>query len=121
MKGLLIKIAFLLLAFNASAQITSTGGQVYLRDGDLYSLTNPTICVSPNFVYETDSWRIRCNAACGVDSGQNIEFIVTLTATEIDAFTGTGTETGAIIMACELAIIDYLESIAANAAITFSN
>ena len=71
--------------------------------------------------YISDAWHVRIHVGCGVDSVSPSEFQITFTAAEIDAFTGTGTETVALVDAVEQAVIAYLEGITENSGITFSN
>lgn len=127
MKKILFAIALLFAAITAKAQITSSGGQVYLADDALLSFTEPNICINPTFSYRTRSWVIRCYVGCSgspdyeyLAGGQ--EFTLIFTAAEIDAYTATaGTETEEIVDACEQAVIDYLDAIALNSGITFSH
>ena len=115
----------LFFANSAKAQIASSGGQVYLRTGDITSYTNPYISVSPQYNPFSETWVVTCTVAPVVApaAGREIvEFRVTLTKTELDAYTGTGsTDTEYIISAVEQAVIDYLEAITANSGITFTN
>lgn len=46
---------------------------------------------------------------------------ILLTKAVVDAKTGSGTETEACLDAVELAVIDYLDGITENAAVTFTN
>lgn len=105
----------------ASAQITSTGGQVYLHEGDLASYTNPTFCVAPKFSYSAELWIVELEINCGSDLARSVDFVVALRKADIDALTGTGTETGALIDAIEQAVITILEAVPENAAITFAH
>lgn len=121
MKQIFFTLALLCATNLLPAQITSSGGQVYIHTGDLASFTNPSICVLPAYNYISDAWYVRIHVGCGVDSVSPAEFQLTFTTAEIDAFTGTGTETGAVIDAIEQAVIAYLEGITENSGITFSN
>lgn len=115
----------LFFANNATAQITSSGGQVYLRDGDISSYTNPYVYVSPQYNPFTETWVVTCTVAPIVvpAAGREIiEFRVTLTKAALDAYTGTGSsDTEYLVDAVEQAVIDYLEAITANSGITFTN
>ena len=115
----------LFFANSAMAQISSSGGHVYLRQGDITSYTNPYVYVSPQYNPFTETWVVTCTVAPVVapaDGREIIEFRVTLTKAALDAYTGTGTgDTETVIDAVEQAVIDYLEAIAANSGITFSN
>lgn len=115
----------LFFANNATAQITSSGGQVYLRDGDISSYTNPYVYVSPQYNPFTETWVVTCTVTPIVvpAAGREIiEFRVTLTKAALDAYTGTGSsDTEYLVDAVEQAVIDYLEAITANSGITFTN
>ncbi len=115
----------LFFANNATAQIASSGGQVYLRTGDITSYTEPYIYVSPQYNPFTETWVVTCTVAPVIAPAAGreiIEFRVTFTKTALDAYTGTGsTDTEYIISAVEQAVIDYLEAITANSGITFTN
>ena len=115
----------LFFANNAKAQIASSGGQVYLRTGDITSYTNPYIYVSPHYYPFSETWVVTCTVAPVVAPAAGreiIEFRVTFTKAELDAYTGTGTgDTAKLIDAAEQGVIDYLESITANSGITFTN
>lgn len=127
MRKTLFAIALLFAAITANAQITSSGGQVYLADDALLSFTTPNICINPSFSYRTRSWVIKCYVGCSgspdfeyLAGGQ--EFTLIFTAAEIDAYAATaGTETEEIVSVCEQAVIEYLEAITLNSGITFSH
>ena len=115
----------LFFANNTVAQISSSGGQVYLRQGDITSYTNPYIYVAPQYNPFSETWVVTCTVAPVVASAAGreiVEFRVTLTKTALDAYTGTGSsDTEYLIDAVEQAVIDYLEAITANSGITFTN
>lgn len=126
MKKTLLLLAFCALALIGNAQITSSGGQVYISEDALSSYANPTICINPAFNYRTRSWVVRCYVGCTgspdyeyLPGGQ--EFTLTFTAGEIDAYTTSGSETEQSVSACEQAVIAYLDAISLNASITFSH
>lgn len=129
MKKILFAIALMCATNLLSAQITSSGGQVYLSEDALASYTNPTICVSPSMDYRTGVWRIKAFVGCvvgGPDSAEypagGVEFAIILTKAEVDAYTASvGTETEAILDVAEQAVIDALEAISLNSGITFSH
>ena len=123
MKKLLISIAITMCSLYAQAQISSTGGQVYLADGALSSYTNPDIYVSPKYNPFVENWVVTCTVTPGgADIVEVVEFTVTFRKGDIDAYTGSGTgDTAKLIHAIEQAVIDYLEGITANSGITFSH
>jgi hypothetical protein len=122
MKHIII-ILSVLCSLSAQAQISSTGGQVYLADGALSSYTNPDIYVSPKYNPFVENWVVTCTVTPGgADIVEVVEFTVTFRKSDIDAYTGTGTgDTAKLIHAIEQAVIDYLEAISANSGITFSH
>ena len=121
MKYILILLIAALSA-TASAQITSTGGQVYVSDGAILSYTNPDIYVVPTLDELTMNVSIRCVIVdSSVDIQQVAEFSLICRKDDIDAFTGTGTgDTAKFINAVSQYVKDYLENIAANSGITFT-
>lgn len=121
MKNTLIAIA-LLFAATAQAQISASGGAMYLSDATIASYRNPDIYVAPAYNPFVEQWIVRCTVVDpAIDVQETIEFTVVLRKSDVDAYTGTGTETAALIDAVEQGVIDYLEAIAANSAITFSH
>jgi hypothetical protein len=109
-------------AFASFAQIHSSGGQVYLRDGDISSYTNPDIYVAPKYFFLTDSWSVTCTVVDpSIDIQEIVEFVLPFKSSELDVYTGTGTETASLIDVTEQAVIAYLQSVTANGGITFSH
>lgn len=128
MKKILFAIALMCATNLLSAQITSSGGQVYLSEESLASYTNPSICVSPAYNYRTGVWVIKVFVGCVPSEGSvdypngGAEFTLIQTAAEIDAYTPTsGTETEELLDCCEQAVMAYLDAISLNSGITFTN
>ena len=122
MKKIILTLSFAAFAaVYAFAQINSSGGQVYLRDGDISSYTNPDIYVSPRYHFLTDSWTITCTVVDPtIDIQEIVEFVLPFKSSELDAYTGAGTETASLIDVTEKAVIAYLQSVTANGGITFT-
>lgn len=121
MKYILILLLAALSA-PASAQISSTGGQVYVLDGAIQSYTNPDIYVIPTLDQFTLNVSIRCVIVdASVDIQQVAEFSLICRKDDIDAFTGTGTgDTAKFLNAVLQYVKDYLEAIPDNSGITFT-
>lgn len=120
---IILFLFFICLKTTIFGQITSSGGQVYLETGSIVSYTNPTIFVSPQYNYLSETWRVRA-VATNPSSTTDLaaEITVVFTKAQIDSFTGSGTtETDLLIYVCEEAIIGYLEGLSENSAITFSH
>jgi len=122
MKIRLIFAFLVALAVNLNAQITSTGGQVYLCEDCKASYLNPDIYVAPQYFPNTQNIGIRCIVSDpSIDYNEQAEFLVMATKAELDGLAGTGTgDTEKFISACQKFVTTYLESITANAAITFT-
>lgn len=115
-------IAFLLLlsCSAASAQISSSGGQVYLRANDAASYFEPTIYVVPTYNDIRETVYLRCFVA-DIDKNEQAEFTILAAKEDVDAFTGAGaTDVAKFFDACLQYVKDYLENIPENSGITFS-
>ena len=122
MKKIILTLSFAAFtALAAFAQIHSSGGQVYVIEGALSSYTNPDIYVEPKYHFRTNSWTVTCTIVDpSIDVQEVVEFTLPFLASEVDAFTGAGTETERIIDVCEQVVIEYLEHISSNSGITFT-
>lgn len=125
MKKILLTLSFAAFAaFAVSAQIHSSGGQVYLHDGDLSSYTNPDIYVSPRYNFRVNTWTVVCTVVDpSVDVQETVEFVQTYNASDVDAFTpdvSSTTETEKLIDVIEQIVIESLQHVTANSGITFS-
>lgn len=105
----------------AFGQITSTGGRVFLAAGDIISYTTPTIIINPTFNKLTDQVLIRAQVCAAATTQAVFETTYVVSRATVDAFAGAGSgETNQFHWCCQLAYIAYLQSIAANSAITFT-
>lgn len=121
MKNKLILLFCCISAF-VNAQITSSGGQVYLSEDGKASYLNPDIYVAPQYYPATQNIYIRCIVSdSSIDYNEQAEFALIATKAELDGYTGSGTgDTEKFVSACQKFVVTYLESITANAAITFT-
>ena len=121
MKKTLLFFALALLSTACFSQISVTGS-VYLHDGDLARYASPDIYVSPQWQPIAENWMVRCTVVDpALANLETIEFYLTVTKATVDAETGTGTETEALIYAVEEVVINYLGGIAANSGTTYSH
>jgi len=117
----ILTIAAIFCALSAFGQITSTGGVVYLVEGDIMAYTTPTIIINPTFNKATDQVLIRAQVCAAATTQAVFETTYVVSRATVDAFAGAGTgETNQFHWCCQLAYIAYLEGIAANSAITFT-
>lgn len=121
MKNKLI-LLFCCISAILSAQITSSGGQVYVSIDGKASYLNPDIYVAPVYYPATQNIYIRCIVSDpSIDYNEQAEFSIIATKAELDGYSGTGTgDTAKFISACQKFVSTYLETIPANSGITFT-
>lgn len=113
MKHFFILILVCCSAFLQAQSYISTAGDMKVEAADIKSFADPNItvnaCYSPVtnvFIVTLDFWE-----SAGLDDYQG-QFILTLSKTTVDTFTGTGTgDTEKWQNAVEQAVVDYLEGI----------
>jgi hypothetical protein len=119
-------ILLLFMAFSglcASAQISASGGSVYLQEGGITSYYEPTIYVSPRYDIRAQTWTVKCIMVSTPGTYEDLsEFVLIFTKAQMDAYTGTGTgDTAKMINAAEQAVIAHLAAIDDNTTIIFSH
>ena len=123
MKKILIVFGVLLCNLSAQAQFSyiSTNGPIWLVTGDITSYDTPDIYCDARYFTLDAVWIVTIK----IQNTSTTDYVATLDVefaqATVDALTGSGgTETRLIQNTILQAVVDYLEAITENAAVTFT-
>lgn len=101
--------------------ITANATYVFF-EGSEVKYGSTSIYVDFKYNNRSETYLCELQALGAAANAPNIgEYYTTVTKAAVDAKTGTGTETEAVLEAVELVIIDYLDAITENSSVTFTN
>jgi predicted transcriptional regulator len=101
--------------------IETTGGRFVIEDDSEQQFNGSSIICEPTYIELQESFAVRLNVVDSVTTTVLAYGYLTVTKTEVDAETGSGTgETAPWFSALQEAVITKLEALTGNGSITFT-